>query len=138
MNRFLDRDVEPRLLSPVTLAFVGDCVYELFVREDLVTEANRPGADLHGEKIKIVNANAQQASVNFLMDYLTEEEKAVYRRGRNAHTGHTPKNMSSASYHAATGFEALIGYLYLNDELDRLRELFSLLKENDFGTETGK
>ena len=138
MKRFLKKDVEPRLLSPITLAFIGDCVYELFVREDLVTEANRPGADLHAEKIKIVNAKAQQASINFLMDYLTENEKAIFKRGRNAHTGHTPKNMSSASYHAATGFEALIGYLYLNDELDRIRELYNLLKENGFGLETEK
>ena len=138
MNRFLDTDVEPRFLSPITLAFIGDCVYELFVREDLVTEANRPGRDLHAEKIKIVNAKAQQASINFLLPYLTEEETAIYKRGRNAHTGHTPKNMSNASYHAATGFEALIGYLYLNNEMDRLRELYCLLKENNFGKETDK
>lgn len=127
MNRFLDTDVDPNQLSPLDLAFIGDCVHELFVREALVTEANRPTAELHAIKVKQVNADAQKAAIEFLLPYLTEKETSIYKRGRNAHTNHTPKNMSSASYHAATGFEALLGYLYLNGELDRLRELFGLI-----------
>ena len=84
MDRFLSADVDPNLLSPLDLAFIGDCVYELFVREALVCEGNRPTGQLH-------------------------------------------QNMTVASYHAATGFEALFGYLYLNGELSRLRELFAII-----------
>lgn len=127
MDRFLDIETDAKLLSPLDLAFLGDCVYELFVREQLVSEANRPNRDLHAAKVKLVNAEAQEAAVRTLLPLLTEEEEAVFRRGRNAHTNHTPKNMSSASYHAATGFEALFGYLYLNGELDRLREFFRII-----------
>ncbi|MBR1704149.1 MAG: ribonuclease III [Clostridia bacterium] len=127
MDRFLPLETDPKQLSPLDLAFLGDCVYELFVREQLVSEANRPNRDLHAAKVKLVNAEAQEAAIKALLPLLTEEEQAVFRRGRNAHTHHTPKNMSSASYHAATGFEALFGYLYLKGELDRLREFFGLI-----------
>ena len=127
MNRFLDTPVDPNLLSPLDLAFLGDCVHEIFVREYLVTEANRPNGELHKIKVKYVNADAQKAAADAMQPFLTEQEASIYRRGRNAHVGHVPKNMSSASYHAATGFEALLGYLYLNGELDRIRELFGLI-----------
>lgn len=127
MNRFLSAETDPDRLSPLDLAFLGDCVYELFVREQLVCEANRPNRDLHDAKVKLVNANAQEAALKAILPLLTEKEEAVFRRGRNAHTNHTPKNMSSASYHAATGFEALFGYLYLKGELDRLRTFFDLI-----------
>ena len=127
MDRFLNTETDPNLLSPLDLAFLGDCVYELFVREKLVTEANRPNRDLHAAKVKLVNANAQEAAIKTLLPLLTEKEASVFRRGRNAHTNHTPKNMSSASYHAATGCETLFGYLYLSGELDRLREFFEII-----------
>ena len=127
MDRFLSADVDPNLLSPLDLAFIGDCVYELFVRDALVCEGNRPTGQLHQEKVRYVNANAQQAAAEVIASELTEKEAEIYRRGRNAHTNHTPKNMTVASYHAATGFEALFGYLYLNGELSRLRELFAII-----------
>lgn len=127
MDRFLNTETDPNLLSPLDLAFLGDCVYELFVREQLVTEANRPNRDLHAAKVKLVNANAQEVAIKALLPLLTEKEASIFRRGRNAHTNHTPKNMSSASYHAATGFEALFGYLYLKGELNRLREFFEII-----------
>lgn len=127
MDRFLNLETDPKRMSPLDLAFLGDCVYELFVREQLVSEANRPNRDLHAAKVKLVNAEAQEAAIKTLSPLLTKEEAAVFRRGRNAHTNHTPKNMSSASYHAATGLEALFGYLYLKGELDRLREFFGLI-----------
>lgn len=120
-------ETDPKQMSPLDLAFLGDCVYELFVREQLVTEANRPNRDLHAAKVKLVNAEAQEAAVKALLPLLTEEEEAVFRRGRNAHTNHTPKNMSSASYHAATGCEALFGYLYLKGDLERLRTFFRII-----------
>lgn len=118
---------DPNALSPLDLAFLGDSVYELFVREAIVTEANRPTAALNKEKVRFVNANAQQEAAELLADVLTDEEASVFRRGRNAHTGHTPKNASSAAYHAATGVEALFGWLYLKGRFSRLRELFTLI-----------
>ena len=127
MDRFLNTETDPNLLSPLDLAFLGDCVYELFVREKLVTEANRPNRDLHAAKVRHVNADAQQTAIQKLLPLLTEKEESIFRRGRNAHTNHTPKNKSVAAYHAATGFEALFGYLYLNGELDRLREFFEII-----------
>lgn len=127
MNRFLDAETDPKQLSPLDLAFLGDCVYELFVRERLVTEANRPAGDLHAAKVRWVNADAQAEALQRIAPLLTEEEEAVFRRGRNTHTNHTPKNKSVAAYHAATGFEALFGYLYLKGELDRLRTFFDII-----------
>lgn len=126
-NRFLDTETEPNQLSPLTLAFIGDVVYELFVREALVTEANRPNNELHTKKVKYVSASAQASAYSAIQNSLTEKELSIFKRGRNAHTNHTPKNMSSADYHAATGFEALFGFLYLNGEINRLRELFDII-----------
>ena len=105
--RFLSNTVDPVALSPLTLAFIGDCVYELFVREALVTEANRPAGELHAQKVKYVSASAQTKAYHLIEPHLTERESSVFKRGRNAHTTHTPKNMTNADYHTATGFEAL-------------------------------
>lgn len=104
----------------------------MFVREALVTEANRPGNELHTKKVKYVSATAQANAYREIKDFLSEKEEEIFKRGRNAHTNHTPKNMSSADYHAATGFETLFGYLYLKGEITRLRELFHLIwKDGD-------
>lgn len=112
-------------LSPLTLAFIGDSVFELLVREKLVLEANRPSGDFHAEKIKYVSASAQASAFHLIEDSLTEKEMEVFKRGRNAHTTHTPKNMTGADYHAATGLEALFGWLYLSGDMARARELFA-------------
>ena len=98
------------------------------MREQLVCEANRSVKALHRESVKSVCCQAQSACMEKLLPVLTEQEQAVYRRGRNAHTSHTPKNASPADYHAATGFEALFGYLYLKGEIGRLKELFTLIQ----------
>lgn len=129
MERFFNAPCDPDSLSPLTLAFVGDGVYGLFVREQLVCEANRSVKALHRESVKSVCCQAQAACMEKLLPVLTEQEQAVYRRGRNAHISHTPKNASPVDYHAATGFEALFGYLYLKGDLNRLRELFALIQE---------
>lgn len=110
--------------SPLTLAFLGDSVFELLVREALVKEANRPGRELHKEKLDFVSATAQADAFRIIEADLTEKELDVFKRGRNAHTNHTPKNMSSADYHAATGLEALFGYLHLEGDTERINELF--------------
>lgn len=125
MDRFLESKTDPNQLSPLTLAFIGDCVYELFVRETLVNEANRPASELHTEKVRFVSAAAQAEAFRLIEPMLTEKEQEIFRRGRNAHTTHTPKNMTGADYHTATGFEALFGFLYLSGDLPRLRELFA-------------
>ncbi len=123
--RFVDKKVNPKQLSPLNLAFIGDCVYEMLVRETLVTDANRPVNDLHRESVKFVSAKAQTAAFEKIKDILTEEEMAVYKRGRNAKVGHSPKSATEGEYHCATGVEALFGYLYLTERLDRIKELFS-------------
>ena len=125
--RFIEKDVDPRQLSPLNLAFVGDCVYEMLVRETLVCDANRPVNDLHRESVKYVSAAAQTEAFAKIKDTLTEEETAQFKRGRNAKTGHSPKSATDAQYHTATGVEALFGYLYLSGEIDRIRELFDLI-----------
>lgn len=123
--RFIDKEINPKQLSPLNLAFIGDCIYEILVRETLVTEANRPVNDLHRESVKYVSAKAQTKAYEKIKDLLTPEEEAVFKRGRNAKTGHSPKSASEGEYHCATGIEALFGYLYLNNEIERIKELFS-------------
>lgn len=127
MSRIENSPCDPKLLSPLALAFVGDGVYDLFVRERLVCEANRPVKKLNEEKVAIVRCSSQARLVEKLIPILSEEELNVLKRGRNAHTQHIPKNASSADYHSATALEALLGYLYLAGRIERIREL---LKEN--------
>ncbi len=122
-------DVKPNELSPLTLAFIGDTVFDLLVREDLICKANRPANDLHNLAVKKVKASAQAEFIEKLLPHLTENELAVFKRGRNAKSGHLPKNASQSDYHMATGFEALIGYLYLSNELDRIKELYKIIAE---------
>lgn len=123
--RFVDKEINPKQLSPLNLAFIGDCVYEMLVRETLVTEANRPVNDLHRESVKYVSAKAQTNAYAKMKDYLTDEELAVFKRGRNAKVGHSPKSATEGEYHCATGVEALFGYLYLTEQMDRIKELFA-------------
>ena len=129
MDNFSDKS--PELLSPLTLAFLGDCVYEMLVREALVREANRPASELHARKVKYVNASAQTKAFKKIESLLTENELSVFKRGRNAHTSHTPKNMSNAEYHTATGFESLFGYLHLCGSVERINELFNVIWEEN-------
>lgn len=125
--RFIDKEVNAKQLSPLNLAFIGDCIYEILVRETLVTDANRPVNDLHRESIKYVSAKAQTEAFEKIKDMLTDEETAVYKRGRNAKVGHSPKSATEGEYHCATGVEALFGYLYLTEQTDRIKELFSVI-----------
>lgn len=115
-------------MSPLTLAFLGDGVYELMVRERLASRGSCPVRKLHSRAVAWVNCAAQNRALReALWDRLTEEERAVALRGRNAHVGHVPKNASVEDYHGATALEALFGWLYLKGEADRLRELFAAL-----------
>lgn len=125
MSRFCPMEIDLHTVSPLNLAFVGDAVYEIMVRERLVCLANRPNKELHQLAVKQVRAEAQAAALDKIFPLLTEQEVSVYRRGRNAHTAR-----SGGDYHKATGFEALFGYLYLSDQKDRLQELFAITLEN--------
>lgn len=125
MARLTLFDCDPKQLSPLTLAFVGDGVFDLFVREEIVCSANRPVKELNRLKVDRVRCEAQAALFAQIEPLLTEEETDIFRRGRNAHTSHTPKNASPADYHTATGLEALFGYLYLTDRFDRIRQLLT-------------
>ena len=127
MERLLNRQCNPGQLSPLTLAFVGDAVFTLLVREQISCAANAPVSALHSQSAEKVNATAQSSAVERIMPKLSEEEAAILRRGRNAHTGGTPKNASSAEYHRATGLEALFGYLYLMGNIGRVREIYLLI-----------
>ena len=116
-----------RAYSPLALAFLGDGVFEIMVRERLLGLANRPAGHLHALAVEQVRAEAQAEGVQRILPHLSEQELQVYKRGRNAHTGHVPKNANRAQYQAATGLEALFGYLYLEGQDERLRELFNLI-----------
>ena len=111
--------------SPLTLAFIGDGVYDLLVRDYLVRQANRPVGELNRRKVALVNCESQALFAKDLMPKLTEKEQSVYKRGRNAAPKCTPRHGTVADYHSATGLEALFGYLHINGEQARIRELFN-------------
>lgn len=119
-KKFVCDRVDIRTYSPLTLAFVGDCIYDLVIRTIVVERGNTAPGVLHTKKSSIVKAQAQAAQADALMEELTAEEQAVYRRGRNAHSHSTAKNASIGDYRKATGLEALYGFLYLTDQTDRL------------------
>ncbi len=120
MERLYPQEIDMHTLSPLALAFVGDGVYSLLVRERLLSQANRPVSELHSQSVRDVRAEAQSAAIERILPLLSEEEEAVFKRGRNAHSTRT-----GADYHRATGLEALFGYLYLAGRIDRIRELFA-------------
>lgn len=117
---------QARMYSPLTLAFLGDAVYSLLVRNMLSLAANKPTGKLHKESILYVNAAFQANMIRELLPHLTESEATVFKRGRNAHSAHSPKNQSDADYRYATGLEALYGYLYLCGNTDRIKEIFNI------------
>lgn len=114
-------------LSPLTLAFVGDGVYDLLVRDYLVNQANRPVGELNKLKVSLVNCKSQAIFAKLLIPKLSEKELSVYKRGRNAAPKCIPKNGSIADYHSATGLEALFGYLHISKNSKRAEELFALI-----------
>ena len=116
-----------RALGVLNLAHVGDGVYELLVRAHLAARGGVKVGDQHRQTIAYVSAAAQAEAAELLLPVLTEEEHAVYRRGRNARVHGTPAGCTVAQYHAATGLEALFGWLWLAGQEERVRELFDLI-----------
>ena len=117
---------EVNLLSPLTWAYIGDAVYELYIRKMLVEETNMKPHKLHIEAIKYVKAKSQAEKLEKIYENLTDEEKDIVRRARNTQNHHLPKNSNVQEYMYSTAFEALIGYLYLMNRFNRLDELLKL------------
>ena len=117
---------EVALMSPLTWAYIGDAVYELYIRNKLINETNMKPHKLHIEAIKYVKAKSQAEKLNEIFDSLTEEEQDIVRRGRNTQNHHVPKNSSVEEYMKSTAFEALIGYLYLTKQDKRLKEILEM------------
>ncbi len=125
-----DQDI--RSYSPLTLAYIGDAVYELVIRSVLVQKGNRPVSQLNRDASRLVKASAQSELIRKLEPVLSEEEMSVYRRGRNAHSPTMAKHATMGDYRRATGLEALVGYLYLKEEMPRIIDLIRLgLQEGD-------
>lgn len=120
---FSVKEVDVRAYSPLTLAYIGDGVYDIIIRTVVVERSNRAANELHKKTSSFVKAQTQAAMAEALQEMFSEEEAAVYKRGRNAKSYTTAKNASIADYRKATGLEALIGYLYLQDRMDRVLEL---------------
>lgn len=120
---FQTEEHDIRSYSPLSLAFIGDCVYDLMIKSLIIRKGNRPVNAMQKETSRLVQASAQSAMMRVMQEHLTEEEHAVYRRGRNAKTVSPAKNQSITDYRRATGFEALIGYLYLKKDYRRIVDL---------------
>lgn len=125
-------EVDVNLLSPLTWAYVGDSVYELFIRTRLINKTKLKPHKLHIESIKYVKASAQAEMLHNIYEELSDEEKEIIRRGRNAQNHHLPKNSNVQEYMYSTAFEALIGYLYLCGDISRVKEIIEMsLKEKE-------
>ncbi len=109
--------------SPLTLAYIGDGIYEIVIRSLVVGHGNGQVNKLHKKSSSLVKAETQSKIIKLLMDEMTEEEVHIFKRGRNAHSFTSAKNASSADYHMATGFEAVMGYLYMEGRMQRIFEL---------------
>lgn len=132
MEEFLKVDrtkQEVELMSPLTWAYIGDAVYELFIRNKLINETNLKPHKLHIEAIKYVKAKSQAQKLNEIYEFLTDEEKDIVRRGRNTQNHHLPKNSNVQEYMYATAFEALIGYLYLTKQHSRVKEILAKIQK---------
>ena len=122
---------EARQYSPLTLAFLGDSVYEQLVRTELTVSATRPAGELHNMAVRLVNAVYQAKAARLLLEgTLTEEEEYIFKRGRNANGISAPKSAKNSDYRAATGLETLFGYLAITGRQDRCGELYAVIREN--------
>lgn len=131
MANILDTNLDLKNVSPLTMAFLGDGVYELLVREYIVGKGNCPVKKLNSAKVDMVRCEFQAKVLHEVLEPIfTEDEMDICHRGRNAHVGHVPKNSTVADYHAATAFETVFGYLYLKGDMDRIKALFTAITES--------
>ena len=122
-----DKPDDFKEMSVQGLAHIGDAVYELMVRTWLCTNGTSTAKNLHKRAITFVSAKAQAVAAEAVLPSLNDNEKTIYKRGRNTHLSSIPKGSTHEEYHAATGIETLFGYLYLNGETERLNELFNII-----------
>lgn len=134
----LDPAADADEMNGLTLAYVGDAVYELMARNYILEHAGGSVRALHKQTVAFSNAAFQAYAAKAVLPLLTDAEAAVFRRGRNAHPGHVPKNKTQAQYHAATGLEALFGWLYLQKDTRRLNKLFAVIVSCSEGFEYEK
>jgi len=127
---FSMQEVDIREYSPLALAYIGDCIYDLVIKTLVLSKGNRPVKKLHARTSYYVQAKTQSNMIRVLQEYLTEEEYSVYKRGRNTNSVNPAKNQTIGDYRRATGFEALLGYLYLKKEWRRLLELVKIGLDN--------
>ena len=120
------QEMDIREYSPLTLAYIGDSIYDLIIKSLVINEGNKQVQKLHQETSSLVQASAQSKMMRTLQEILTEEEHAIYKRGRNAKSVSPAKNQSITDYRRATGFEALMGYLYLKKDMKRLINLVKI------------
>lgn len=133
---FLEKGLDPRELSPLVLAYIGDSVYDLYVRSRLIAEGNAKVQTLHKKATSLVNAAAQCDTIHQIMEHLKEEEIQVYKRGRNSKSINAPKKSIVLEYRHATGLETLLGYLYVTGNEERLKEILDLCYQTaDFPSE---
>lgn len=125
------KEVDMRTYSPLTLAFIGDCFFEIIIRTIFVGKGNKSVNALAKDKNTIVNAKAQSQIAEYLLEYFNDEEKEIYRKGKNAKTQNHSKSAAYNEYHKATGLEAVYGYLYMTDQYQRAFDL--LKKASDAG-----
>ena len=123
---FQMEEVDIHTYSPLTLAYIGDSIYDLIIKSLMVNHGNKQVNKLHKETSSLVQASAQSLMMRTMQEHLTEEEHAVYKRGRNAKSISPAKNQSITDYRRATGFEALLGYLYLKKDWKRLLDLVKI------------
>ena len=121
------KDLDLNTVPTLNLAFIGDGVFDLLVREHLVRASSANVGELNSAKVSLVNCKSQAEYMKKLLPVLTEEETDIYKRGRNAKVNSASKHSTLSDYHAATGLEALFGYLYLKGESERIKELFTLI-----------
>ncbi len=124
------KESDIKMYNPTLLAYIGDAVYELFIRTTLISKGNSQTKILHKKAVLFVKAKSQASIIEKIYDDLTDEEKHIVRSGRNAKTTSMPKNAKIMEYKYATGFEALLGYLYLNNKIERLLEILHFVVEN--------
>lgn len=125
----MENKVDIKQYSPLALAYMGDCIFDLCVRTHILKQANMPANKLHQKSKALVNATSQSKMYKHLIEIVSEEEKAILKRGRNAHTNTKAKNATMMDYKNATGLEALFGYLYFKEEYNRIDELFKICLE---------
>lgn len=125
IDKILSKEEIPEIntLSPLTLAFIGDGVYEMFIRTKILSLGNQPANQLHKTAVKFVKASQQARAAHEIFENLSDEEREIYKRGRNTNIHTVPKNADMSDYRHATALEALVGYLYIKGESVRLEEV---------------